>query len=290
MVQKKTPMRAQQAFPLLMSLLAVFVMVLTCVAACAESGTEGQTVMPPVASETVVVTPSSPVPNDDPSIRGFVTRITNSAESTEILVEHFCEEGQTPEYVFDKVLVKLDANTAVDSDNGTIVRISSLSVGSTVEVWFSEPSEESYPVLAYGQAIRLITSGDAMNGMKAIPQLAVIGSSKSLAGIVEAEWPILGYDYSTTLRKVLDRSRGAYITAAPGSQLILSFSSQPQFFHAAWSGVKTSYGKQNEMIIGENNEITIPEDAQGELFIRVSAQWAKGTVTYGFSVSIVEQN
>jgi len=278
-----------QALRVLLALLAVMIIVLVSVGTSGCREPEYQA-MPPVASETVVVTPSASVPNDDPSIRGFITRITNSAESIEVLVEYFRDENQTPEYLYDKALIKLDENTAVDSDNGTIITISSLTVGSTVEVWFSEPSAESYPVLAYGQAVRLITPGDAIDGLKGIPRLTVNGSSKSLAGIVEAEWPILGYDYSTTLRKVLDRSRGAYITAAPGSQLILSFSSQPQFFHAAWSGVKTSYGKQNEMIIGENNEITIPEDAQGELFIRVSAQWAKGTVTYGFSVSIVEQN
>lgn len=274
--------------------LTLFTMLLVlamCAAGLSACGGEGQQqAMPPVASGTVVVTPSASVPNDNPSVRGFITRITNSAEGIEVLVEYFAPEGSDPEYPYDKVLVKLDENTAVDSDNGTIVTTASLTVGSTVEVWFSEPSAESYPVLAYGQALRLITPGDAMDGMKGLPQLTVIGSSKSLAGVVKAVWPIRGYDYSTTLRDVLGRMRGAYVTAAPGSPLTLSFSSKPQSVTASWSGVKTASGRQNELTVGENNEIIIPEDAQGELFVRVKAKWSRGEITYGFSVSIVEQN
>lgn len=281
-----TPRRAALV---LLPLLAAMMLVFVSISACSQGAGE-QEPMPPVASETVVVTPSSSVPNDDPSIRGFITRITNSAESIEVLVEYFCEDEQNPEYLYDKVLIKLDENTAVDSDNGTIITISSLTVGSTVEVWFSEPSAESYPVLAYGQAVRLITSGDAIDGLEGLPTLTVIGSSKSLAGVVKADWPLRNYDYETTLRKVLDRMRGAYVSAAPGSTLTLSMSSKPQKISAAWSGVKTAYSKQNELAVSENNEIVIPEDAQGELFIRVETEWARGTITYGFSVSIVEQS
>ena len=274
---------------MLLPLLTALVLTVVGIAACSQSGSQ-QEPMPPVASETVVVTPSSSVPNDDPSIRGFITRITNSAESIEVLVEYFAEDENNPRYPYDKVLIKLDENTAVDSDNGTIITTSSLSVGSTVEVWFSEPSAESYPVLAYGQAVRLITSGDAMDGMRGIPKLTVIGSSKSLAGMVKVNWPLRNYDYETTLREMLGRMRGAYITAAPGSTLTLSFSTQPQNITAAWSGVKTALSRQNELAVSENREIVIPEDAKGELFIRVEGEWPNGSVTYGFSVSIVEQN
>lgn len=283
------PSRKRTLLFLLIILAALaLVLAFTGLAACEDSGAE-QT-MPPVASGTVVVTPSSSVPNDDPSIRGYITRITNSAESIEILVEYFCDDHETPEFPYEKVLIKLDENTAVDSDNGTIITISSLTVGSTVEVWFSEPAAESYPVLAYGQAIRLITAGEAINGLDGLPTLTVIGSSKSLAGVLEAHWPHLGYEYSTTLRDMLDGMRGAYITAAPGSVLNLSFSREPQSASAAWSGLKTSFSKQNPMEMDENYAITIPEDAQGELFVRVTAQWARGTMTFGFSVSIVESN
>lgn len=283
------PIMPKRALLLLLPVLAAFVLVAAAVTACSrEGGTENT--MPPVASGTVVVTPSASVPNDDPAIRGFITRITNSAESTEILVEYFYEKDQTPEYLYDKALIKLDANTAVDSDNGTIITVSSLTVGSTVEVWFSDPSAESYPVLAYGQAVRLITSGKALDGMTGVPRLTVVGSSKSLAGFVEVNWPMRGHNYSTTLRNVLDRMRGAYVTAAPGSTLTLSFSSKPMDVTAAWAGVKTSYGKQNPLEVGENGDIVIPEDAQGEIFVRVEAEWANGYVMYGFSVSIVEQN
>ena len=49
---------------------------------------EPENTLPPVASGTVVVTPDASIPtNVDPSIRGYITRITNSAEYTEILVE-----------------------------------------------------------------------------------------------------------------------------------------------------------------------------------------------------------
>ncbi len=289
MLSKLLPKQAGQAVPVLLSLLAVFVIALAGIAACSEGSTE-QAVMPPVASETVVVTPSSPVPHDDPNIRGFVTRVTNSAESTEILVEYFCPEGATPKYVFDKVLVKLDTNTAVDSDNGTIVNIGSLSVGSTVEVWFSEPSEESYPVLAYGQAVRLITAGDTMNGMAGLPRLAVIGSSKSLAGTLDVEWPSRGYDYECTLSDMLDTMRGAHITAVPGKALTLNFSNAPRSWYAWWAESRSFYSPKHELEIGENNEIIIPADASGELFIYVNATWERGSMVFGFSVSIVEPN
>ena len=289
MLSNFLPRQAGQAVPVLLSLLAVFVIALAGIAACSEDSVE-QTVMPPVASETVVVTPSSPVPNDDPNIRGFVTRITTSAESTEILVEYFCPEGTDPEYLYDKVLVKLDGNTAVDSDNGTIVNIGSLTVGSTVEVWFSEPSAESYPVLAYGQAVRLITSGDPMNGMTGLPRLAVIGSSKSLAGMVEGNWPSRGYDFTRTLSAMLESTRGAHITAEPGKALALNFSTPPKAFTASWAESQNYYSPKHELEIGENNEIIIPADASGELYIYVNASWERGTMVYGFAVSIVEPN
>ncbi|MBE6758683.1 MAG: hypothetical protein E7554_01145 [Ruminococcaceae bacterium] len=289
MLSKYLPKQAGQAVPVLLSLLAVFVIALAGIAACSESSSE-QTVMPPVASETVVVTPSSPVPNDDPNIRGFVTRITTSAESTEILVEYFCPEGASPEYPYDKVLVKLDGNTAVDSDNGTIVNIGSLTVGSTVEVWFSEPSAESYPVLAYGQAVRLITSGDPMNGMTGLPRLAVIGSSKSLAGPLDVDWPSRGYDFSRTMSEMLDSTRGAHITAEPGKALTLNFSSNPKAFTAYRAESQNYYSPKYEIEVGENNEIIVPENASGELFIYVNASWERGTMVYGFAVSIVEPN
>ena len=289
MLSRFLPKRAGQAVPVLLSLLAVFVIALAGIAACSETSTE-QPVMPPVASETVVVTPSSPVPIDDPNIRGFVTRVTNSAESTEILVEYFCPEGASPEYLFDKVLVKLDANTAVDSDNGTIVNVNSLTVGSTVEIWFSEPSEESYPVLAYGQAVRLITAGDPLSGMIGLPRLAVIGSSKSLAGMLDVEWPSRGYNYECTLNEMLDSMRGAHITASPGKALTLNFTSTPRSCKAFWAESSNYYSPKHELEIGENNEIIIPEDASGELFVYVNASWERGTMIFGFSVSIVEPN
>ena len=279
----------KRALMLLLPLLAVLVIALVSASAC--TGDAGyEQAMPPVASGTVVVTPSASVPNDDPSIRGFITRITNSAESVEILVEYFAEDEGNPEYLYDKAFIRLDGNTAVDSDNGTIVTVSSLTVGSTVEVWFSEPSAESYPVLAYGQAVRLITSGAAINGLNGVPRLTVVGTSKSLAGVVEASWPSLPRDYSTTLREMLDGMRGAYVTAAPGSELILNLSTPASQISAAWSGVKTAYSRQHPLEITENNGIIIPQDAQGEIFVRVSAEWQRGSVVYGFSVSIVEPN
>jgi len=283
------PKQAGKAVPILLSLMAVLVIALAGIAACSEGGTE-QAVMPPVASETVIVTPSSPVPNDEPTIRGFVTRITNSAESTEILVEYFFPSDSTPEYFFDKVLVKLDENTAVDSDNGTIVHVGSITVGSTVEVWFSEPSAESYPVLAYGQAIRLITAGDPMNGMTGLPRLSVVGSSRSLAGMLEVDWPSRGYDFECTLNDMLDSMRGAYITAEPGKALTLNFSTAPKNCKASWAESSNFFSPKHDLEIGENNEIVIPEDASGELFVYVNASWERGTMVFGFSVSIVEPN
>lgn len=286
MFKKLTPRQRVIALLILLPVLTA-VIVIVSITACSQHD-EGT--LPPVASGTVVITPSVSIPTDSPSMRGFITRITNSAESTEILVEYFPPENETPEYPYDKVLIKLDANSTLAADNGADVTASSLTVGSTVEVWFSEPSVESTPVLAYGQALRVISPNDPFEGMRGLPRLTVTGTSKSLSGVLKVEWAARDYKYSVGMTGMLDRMRGAHITSAAGSKLHLGFSAEPDEFTVTWS--QSPYGNigTNEMEISEEGEITVPADQTGELYIRVAATWSDKDIEFGFSVTIVEQN
>ena len=102
------------------------------IAACSR---EEENTLPPVASgSAVVVTPEAQIPtNVEPSIKGYITRINYSVESTEILVEYYYDADTEPKYSYDKALVKVDSNTAIATDKGDSVPISSLTVGTVVE-------------------------------------------------------------------------------------------------------------------------------------------------------------
>ena len=83
--------------------LIFFLLALLFVVSIAACSHEEESTLPPVASGSVVVTPQAPIPTSvEPSIRGFVTRINYSAESTEILVEYYHDENEEPEYQYDK--------------------------------------------------------------------------------------------------------------------------------------------------------------------------------------------
>ena len=162
--------------------LLLFLLALIFVLSIAACSHEEETSLPPVASGSVVVTPQAPIPTSvEPSIRGVITRINYSAESTEILVEYFKDNDseEKQEYASDKALVKLDANTSIATDRDETLAISSLSIGSTVEVWFSNTPAESYPTLAYGQAVRVITTSDNLSGITSLPQLSVVSCASA---------------------------------------------------------------------------------------------------------------
>lgn len=285
MITRMTP---KTALAMLVPSLAALLVIFASIAACSDNS---DTTMPPVASGSVVVTPSASVPNSEPSIRGFITRITNSAESTELLIEYFPREGEASEFTYDKALVKLDENTAIVSyDDTAILTASNLSIGSTVEVWYSEPTTESYPVLAYAQAVRVVTTTSFINDMRGLPQLTVTGSSRSLAGVISAEWRSRGYDYITTMNDMLEKLRGAHLSSVSGNVLTLAFDSQPKSFSVTYSKYSYDSASALPLEVDEQNSIVIPADAEGEIFVRVKAEWVTGTIVYGFSIALVSQS
>lgn len=266
-----------------MILIAALVAILSS-AACSD---EPENTLPPVASGTVVITPDSSIPvNVDPSICGYITRITYAAEYTEILVEYFPDDDEAPEYSYSKVLVKLDNKSAVafGSNNEPYSR-TSLTVGSQVEVWFSDPTAESYPVLAYGQAVRVIRASSSMTELKSLPYLSVSSGSTCITVVTKAEWygKIIDTVY---LSNALKDVNGAHMSAAPGDIISLKFSLTPDSVSASWtSATYTLTGKPLEIADGK---IVVPEDAEGEIFIRIDAGWSVGTAQYAFSITVQE--
>ncbi len=261
---------------LIAALIAVFAS-----SACSD---EPENTLPPVASGTVVITPGSSIPtNADPSIVGYITRITYAAEYTEILVEYFPENNDEPEFSYSKVLVKLDDKSAIafGKNNEPYTR-TSLAVGSEVEVWFSDPTAESYPVIAYGQAVRVLTSPTSMTELRSLPHLSVSSGSTCATVVTKADWHNKQLDYRF-LDDVLNEVSGAHMSAAPGDIITLKFSLAPRTVNATWSTASYATGKQIEIT---DSKITVPADASGEIFVRIDAEWISGSAQYAFSITV----
>lgn len=245
---------------------------------------EPENTLPPVASGTVVVTPDASIPtNVDPSIRGYITRITNSAEYTEILVEYFPKDEAAPEYSYSKVLVKLDDKSAVAYGSNTeIFARTALSVGSVVDVWFSDPTAESYPVLAYGQAVRIVNDPNSMTDILSLPYLSVSGSSTCVTVVSSAQWNDKSIE-NQNIKLLLEKVSGARISASQDDSISLKFSSEPQEVSAFWS--TSAYVNGSPLEISEG-KLTIPKTAAGLIFIKVNASWGENNVQYVFSVTL----
>lgn len=245
---------------------------------------EPENTLPPVASGTVVITPDSIIPtNVEPNIRGYITRITNSAEYTEILVEYFPKNEEAPEYSYSKVLVKLDDKSAVAYGSNTeIFARTALAVGSVVDVWFSDPTAESYPVLAYGQAVRVVNDPNSMTDIIALPYLTISGSSTCATVVSEAAWNDKTID-NPNVKQLLEKVSGARISASQGDAISLKFSSEPDEASAYWSSSPYVNGHQLELAEGK---ITIPETSGDQIYIRINASWGENSVQYVFSVTL----
>lgn len=245
---------------------------------------EPENTLPPVASGTVVITPDATIPtNVDPNIRGYITRITNSAEYTEILVEYFPKNEDAPEYSYTKVLVKLDDKSAVAYGSNTeIFSRTALSVGSVVDVWFSDPTAESYPVLAYGQAVKVVNDPNSMTDIIALPYLSISGSSTCATVVSEASWNDKTVD-NPNIKQLLEKVSGAHISASQGDIISLKFSSEPNEVSAYWSS--SAYVNGNPLEIAEG-KFTVPEAAEGQIYIKINASWGTNTVQYVFSITL----
>lgn len=90
---------------------------------------------------------------EPPDIRGKITHFAEIPNGVAILVEGKVAEGTT----YDKASVTVNKATEVvregkDDDVG----IKALSAGQTVEVWFTGPVAESYPVQAAAEKVVIL--------------------------------------------------------------------------------------------------------------------------------------
>lgn len=259
------------------------------VTACSQEESD----TPPLASGSVIVTSESAIPtNVEPSIRGRITRINHSAEGTEILVESSGNDGASSEQIpqtFDKAIVKLDDKTALGSDSESVTTtLTSLTAGDMVEVWFSgDPTTDSYPVLAYAQAVKVITkeSGISVQNVLNLPRLVATGGSSSLAVITSVAWEGASVTNSP-LKELLANHLGAYVSASSGDAISLSFSMPPDSYAVSYSG--TTSGANTTPLEVAEGKITVPNCSYSTVYIRVDAAWDSNRVQYAFAVNIIE--
>ena len=86
------------------------------------------------------------------NIRGKVTELSETKDGIVMLVE--AQMPQAREY--DIATVRVDENTRVEDTDGKVLSPNDIVLGDAVEVVFSGPVAESYPVQAYAGSIRII--------------------------------------------------------------------------------------------------------------------------------------
>lgn len=85
-------------------------------------------------------------------IRGTVTELSSTQDGIVMLVK--ADEPGAGEY--DIATVRTHANTQIEDADGNALSQSDIALGDAVEVVFSGPVAESYPVLAYAGSIRVL--------------------------------------------------------------------------------------------------------------------------------------
>jgi beta-N-acetylhexosaminidase len=87
-------------------------------------------------------------------IRGIITDISLTEDGAAIMVEGQVEEDT----VYDRASVRINDDTMIQKDDmSRLFEISDLRLGDRVEVYFSGPVAESYPVQGTAAIVRIIT-------------------------------------------------------------------------------------------------------------------------------------
>ena len=87
-------------------------------------------------------------------IRGIITDISLTEDGASIMVEGQVEQDT----VYDRASVRINADTMIQKDDmSRLFEVSDLRLGDTVEVFFSGPVAESYPVQGTAAIVRIIT-------------------------------------------------------------------------------------------------------------------------------------
>lgn len=91
-------------------------------------------------------------PDDAPDISGTIARVDAGGEgSVSILVE----SAAAPTGVLDQAVIYITNETTVEHENGSEVPAHELRVDDEVDVWFTGPVRESYPVQADAEYVVL---------------------------------------------------------------------------------------------------------------------------------------
>ncbi|MBM3701123.1 MAG: DUF3221 domain-containing protein [Actinobacteria bacterium] len=90
----------------------------------------------------------------EPGIRGLITEINSGNGNVSILVEGNIEEDTR----YDKALVKITGDTMIQKDEmSRLFEVKDLKIGGRVEVYFTGPVAESYPVQGLATIVRILT-------------------------------------------------------------------------------------------------------------------------------------
>ena len=84
-------------------------------------------------------------------IRGTVTELSDTQDGIVMLVKADVPEAG----LYDIATVRADANTRIENADGSALSPNDIALGDAVEVVFSGPVAESYPVQAYAGSIRV---------------------------------------------------------------------------------------------------------------------------------------
>lgn len=243
----------------------------------------GESQLPPVASGSVIFTPDSSIPNDiEPDIRGYITRIKHSPESTELLVE-FLGDPCEYQYAYTTAKITVDEKTALASVSGGEI---SFAVGQTVEVW-TDGAGASTPVVAYGQAVLIDDFAKPVCGISIIDQLTVgtSGGSAHLAVTQSALWRGIPYTFGLS-KELFGSTLGSHIAVAAGDCVSLSFDNQPDSVKVfAYSSSDTSEIVCEPAV--ENGKFTVPEGFDERIYTVVEANWGENSAVYLFVIVIV---
>jgi len=105
------------------------------------------------SEDTSLPDPTGPkVPDRAPDIRGVVVNTTRTAGQIAMLVEGDPEGGTT----YDRASVTVTGSTKVLHRDGTSATLANVPDGARIEVWFTGPVAESYPVQATADVILIL--------------------------------------------------------------------------------------------------------------------------------------
>lgn len=106
-------------------------------------------------SLTLIGCSTANVPNETIGIRGIVKEISTSGHQGQLLVEGEIEEDT----VYDKASVSITEETLIQKKSlSSAFELADIQVGDTVEVIFTGPVAESYPVQGTASIIKIITN------------------------------------------------------------------------------------------------------------------------------------